>query len=77
MPWSEFLKHYEFWQQFKWGMTDDMLSIVSRINMHGSRIATNWEFKEFAVSGCGFVPPKVESPEDSWAAVDAYFQAMP
>lgn len=69
----EFLAHYEFWKQFKWGLTDDQLAMLNRLTLRSTSINTNWQFKEFALSDCGFVAPRVESPEDLWSSIDATF----
>lgn len=75
IPGDEFLSHYEFWKQFKWGISDDQLSLLNRLTMRSPAFGSNWQFKEMALSGCGFIPPKVESADDLWSSIDHTFAA--
>jgi len=52
MPYSEFSEHKWFWENFKWGMVDDLMSIsiVNYMKAKGSKAVLNpWMVKQWTL----------------------------
>jgi len=69
LPTSEFLRQKLYWERFKWGLGDDLLSMIMSqvlgIRSGNKPLADSYEWKDVALSGCGKIIRKLSHSSGS------------